>query len=89
MGALYWTMNDFTPGYTALGWEGQHAAEMFYYALQEAFFKFSALGTAGLVGVCGQAVRGGARGCAPFSTVGGAQVIAPPTRPREAPRRPA
>jgi len=49
MGALYWTMHDFTPGYTALGWEGQHAPEMFYYALQEAFFKFSALGTAGVV----------------------------------------
>jgi hypothetical protein len=49
MAALYWTMHDFTPGYTALGWEGRHAAEMFYYALQEAFFKFSALGTAGVV----------------------------------------
>jgi len=49
MAALYWTMHDFTPGYTALGWEGRHAAEMFYYALQEALFKFSALGTAGLV----------------------------------------
>jgi hypothetical protein len=48
-GALYWTMHDFTPGYTQLGWEGRHAPEMFYYALQEAFFKFSALGTAGVV----------------------------------------
>ena len=47
--ALFWTMRDFTPGYTALGWEGRHAPEMFYHALQEAFFKFSALGTAGLV----------------------------------------
>jgi hypothetical protein len=49
MPALYWTMHDFTPGYTALGWEGRHAPEMFYYALQEAFFKFSALNTAGVV----------------------------------------
>ncbi len=49
MDALYWTMSAFTPGYTALGWEGRHAPEMFYYALQEAFFKFSALGTAGVI----------------------------------------
>jgi hypothetical protein len=48
-GALYWTMAEFTPGYTQLGWEGRHAPEMFYYALQEAFFKFSALGTAGVI----------------------------------------
>jgi hypothetical protein len=47
-GALYWTMHDFTPGYTALGWEGRRAPEMFYYALLEAFFKFSALNTAGI-----------------------------------------
>ncbi|HSU38861.1 MAG TPA: glycosyltransferase family 39 protein [Polyangiaceae bacterium] len=49
LGALYWTMHDFTPGYTALGWEGRRAPEMFYYALQEAFFKFSAVNTAGVV----------------------------------------
>ncbi len=47
--ALYWTMAEFTPGYTQLGWEDRRAPEMFYYALQEAFFKFSALGTAGVV----------------------------------------
>ncbi len=47
--ALVWTMRDFTPGYTALGWEGQHAAGMFYYALLEVFFKFSALGAAGVI----------------------------------------
>jgi len=49
LGAFYWTMHDFTPGYTALGWEGRRAPEMFYYALQEGFFKFSALGTAGVI----------------------------------------
>ncbi|HEX6766938.1 MAG TPA: glycosyltransferase family 39 protein [Polyangiaceae bacterium] len=47
--ALVWTLFDFTPGYTALGWEGRHAPEMFYHALLEAFFKFSALGTAGVI----------------------------------------
>jgi len=47
--ALVWTMRDFAPGYTALGWEGQHAAGMFYYALLEAFFKFSALAAAGVI----------------------------------------
>jgi len=49
--ALLWTMRDFTPGYTALGWEGRHAPEMFYYALIEALFKFSALAAAGLIAV--------------------------------------
>jgi hypothetical protein len=47
--ALVWTLFDFTPGYTALGWEGRHAPEMFYHALLEAFFKFSALGTGGVI----------------------------------------
>ena len=47
--ALVWTMRDFTPGYTALSWEGRRAPEMFYHALLEAFFKFSALGTAGVI----------------------------------------
>jgi hypothetical protein len=47
--ALVWTLFDFTPGYTALGWEGRRAPEMFYHALLEAFFKFSALGTAGII----------------------------------------
>jgi hypothetical protein len=47
--ALVWTMTEFTPGYTALGWEDQHAAEMFYYALIETLFKFSALAAAGVV----------------------------------------
>jgi hypothetical protein len=47
--ALYWTMHDFTPGYTALGWAGRSAPAMFYYALQEAFFKFSAVAAAGVI----------------------------------------
>jgi hypothetical protein len=49
LSALVWTMKDFTPGYTALGWEGKHAPQMFYYALLEAFFKFSALAAAGVI----------------------------------------
>jgi hypothetical protein len=49
LSALVWTMKDFTPGYTALGWEGQHAPKMFYYALLEAFFKFSALAASGVI----------------------------------------
>jgi hypothetical protein len=49
LSALVWTMKDFTPGYTALGWEGQRAPAMFYYALLESFFKFSALAAAGLI----------------------------------------
>jgi hypothetical protein len=46
--ALVWTMRDFTPGYTALGWEDARAAGMLYYAIEEAFFKFSALAAAGV-----------------------------------------
>jgi hypothetical protein len=49
LSALVWTMKDFTPGYTALGWEGQRAPAMFYYALLESFFKFSALAAAGVI----------------------------------------
>ncbi len=40
---LFWTLAEFTPGYTSLGWTGRSAPAMFYYATQEAFFKFSAL----------------------------------------------
>jgi hypothetical protein len=47
--ALVWTLFDFTPGYTAIGWEGRSAPGMFYHALLETFFKFSALGTAGVI----------------------------------------
>ncbi len=47
--ALRWTLGEFTPGYTALGWKDREAAGMLYYALEEAFFKFSALNAAGVV----------------------------------------
>jgi len=47
--ALYWTLGVFTPGYTALGWHDRQAAGMLYYAVEEAFFKFSALAAAGVV----------------------------------------
>ncbi len=47
--ALRWTLFEFTPGYTALGWKDRQAAGMLYYALEEAFFKFSALAAAGVV----------------------------------------
>ena len=46
---LAWTLGEFTPGYTALSWENRRAAEMLYYAIEEAFFKFSAVSTAGVV----------------------------------------
>src|SRR6478735_1393092 len=47
--ALHWTLGEFTPGYTALGWHDRQAAGMLYYALEEAFFKFSALAAAGVI----------------------------------------
>jgi dolichyl-phosphate-mannose-protein mannosyltransferase len=47
--ALRWTLAEFTPGYTALGWQNRQAASMLYYALEEAFFKFSALAAAGVI----------------------------------------
>jgi hypothetical protein len=47
--ALHWTLAEFTPGYTALGWKDRQAAGMLYYALEEAFFKFSALAAAGVL----------------------------------------
>lgn len=47
--ALSWTLGEFTPGYTTLSWEGRRAPEMLYHALEEAFFKFSALAAAGVI----------------------------------------
>ena len=47
--ALHWTLAEFTPGYTTLGWEGRQAATMLYYSLEEAFFKFSALAAAAII----------------------------------------
>ena len=40
---LTWTLGEFVPGYTALSWQGRSAPTMFYYALEEAFFRLSAL----------------------------------------------
>jgi hypothetical protein len=47
--ALHWTLAEFTPGYTALGWHDRQAAGMLYYALEEAFFGFSAVAAAGVL----------------------------------------
>jgi hypothetical protein len=46
---LAWTLGEFTPGYTRLGWEGRTAPDMFYYAVEEAFFRMSALLAAGFM----------------------------------------
>lgn len=48
--ALVWTFKDYVPGYTALGWQGDHRAlEMFYFASVEALTRFSALIVIGVV----------------------------------------
>jgi hypothetical protein len=47
--AFRWTMLEFTPGYTTLGWQDRVAPEMFYLALEETFFRFSALAAAGVI----------------------------------------
>ncbi|MET0794390.1 MAG: glycosyltransferase family 39 protein [Polyangiaceae bacterium] len=47
--ALRWTLGEFTPGYTALGWKDRQAAGMLYHAVEEAFFKFSAVAGAGVI----------------------------------------
>lgn len=47
--SFYWTMFEFTPGYTKLGWQDRAAPDMFYSALIETFFSFSALAAAGVI----------------------------------------
>lgn len=48
--AMVWTLKDFVPGYTSLGWHGDHRAlEMFYFAAVEALTRFSALIVVGVV----------------------------------------
>jgi hypothetical protein len=47
--AFWWTFHDFVPGYTKLNWADANAAGMLYHALEEAFFKFSALSAFGVV----------------------------------------
>ncbi len=49
LGDLWWTLGEFAPGYTQLSWEGQSAPTMFYHAVEEAFFRFSALLGAGFI----------------------------------------
>ena len=46
---LSWTMGEFTPGYTLLSWEGRRASDMLYHAIEELFFKFSAVVAAGVI----------------------------------------
>jgi hypothetical protein len=47
--AFWWTFHDFVPGYTKLNWADADAPGMLYYALEEAFFKFSALSAFGVI----------------------------------------
>ena len=47
--ALSWTLFEFTPGYTKLGWTNRSAPEMFYWGLEELFFRFSAVGAFGFI----------------------------------------
>src|SRR5882724_939068 len=47
--AFWWTFHDFVPGYTKLNWSDAHPASMLYYAILEAFTKFSALSAFGLI----------------------------------------
>lgn len=47
--AFWWTFHDFVPGYTKLNWSRAHAPGMLYYALEEAFLKFSALSAFGVI----------------------------------------
>lgn len=46
---LYWTLGEFTPGYTTLSWEGRRASDMLYYAIEQGFFGFSAIAAAGVI----------------------------------------
>lgn len=47
--ALSWTLFEFTPGYTKLGWNDKSAPEMFYWGTEELFFRFSALAAFGFI----------------------------------------
>lgn len=47
--ALSWTLFEFTPGYTKLGWANRSAPEMFYWGMEELFFRFSALAAMGVI----------------------------------------
>jgi hypothetical protein len=45
---LHWTLFEFTPGYTALGWNDQAPLDMFWYAVKEVTLKYSLLIPTGL-----------------------------------------
>ena len=47
-GALAWTLFEFTPGYTALGWEGRSAPPMLWWGFTQCFFRYGALAPAAL-----------------------------------------
>lgn len=47
--ALKWTLFEFAPGYTALTYQSQSALRLFYAAVEEASFRFSAIVAVGLV----------------------------------------
>ncbi len=47
--ALKWTLFEFAPGYTALTYQNQSALRLFYGAIEEASFRFSAIVAVGLV----------------------------------------
>jgi uncharacterized membrane protein YhaH (DUF805 family) len=47
--ALAWSLFEFAPGYTQLGWGYFSAPQAYYYGLLEAFFRFSALAAFGLI----------------------------------------
>ena len=49
---FWWTMHDFVPGYTALGWHSESSPlSMFHYALVESLTKFSAYIPIGIAAV--------------------------------------
>ncbi|MCB9590792.1 MAG: glycosyltransferase family 39 protein [Polyangiaceae bacterium] len=47
-GSLAWTLFEFTPGYTALSWEGRSAPPMLWWGFTQCFFRYSALAPAGI-----------------------------------------
>lgn len=47
--AFWWTFHDFVPGYTKLNWTDHSAPGMLYYAIQEAFVKYSAVSAFGVI----------------------------------------
>lgn len=48
-GAMSWTLFEFAPGYTALGWTERGASSMFFQSMTDAFFRHSSLLALGTV----------------------------------------